>query len=344
MSAFPQTRLRRLRRTPSLRRLFDQPVPGPEKFIWPVFVKNGEGCREPIEAMPGQQRMSPDVLLEELQPVVESGIGGILIFGLPEADRKTPDGVEACRDENVVQTAVRAVRCAYPDLVICTDVCLCAYTSHGHCGPLTPGGAVDNDAANAMLARTALSHAAAGADIVAPSAMMDGQVAAIRRRLDENGHADTLIMSYSSKFASNMYGPFREAEQSAPSHGDRKSYQASYADPRAALRESALDEAEGADILMVKPALFYLDILALAAGAHGPAHRRVQCERRVLHAHRRRRPRLARSARHRARNQRRPGPRRGRSLHFLLGEPLPGDVSQWLTWPRPTISSSAPNG
>ncbi len=262
MSAFPQTRLRRLRRTPSLRRLFDQPVPGPEKFIWPVFVKNGEGCREPIEAMPGQQRMSPDVLLEELQPVVESGIGGILIFGLPEADRKTPDGVEACRDESVVQTAVRAVRCAYPDLVICTDVCLCAYTSHGHCGPLTPGGAVDNDAANAMLARTALSHAAAGADIVAPSAMMDGQVAAIRGQLDENGWADTLIMSYSTKFASNMYGPFREAEQSAPSHGDRKSYQASYADPRAALRESALDEEEGADILMVKPALFYLDILA----------------------------------------------------------------------------------
>ena len=259
---FPQVRLRRLRRTPSLRRMFDTPLPGPEKFVWPVFVKEGKGIKEPIDALPGQFRMSPDALLENLKPVVESGIGAIMVFGLPRQGEKDARGTAACREDGIVQTAVRTVKEAYPDMVVCTDVCLCAYTDHGHCGPLDATGGVENDAANEMLAKVAASHAAAGADIVAPSAMMDGQVAAIRATLDEARFKDTLIMSYSTKFASGMYGPFREAEQFAPQHGDRRGYQASYADGRTALRESALDEAEGANILMVKPALFYLDIVA----------------------------------------------------------------------------------
>jgi porphobilinogen synthase len=262
MNQFPQVRLRRLRRTPFLLRLFDAPLPGPEKFIWPVFVKEGDGIKDPIDAMPGQCRMSPDILLRELEPVVASGIGGTLIFGLPREDEKDATGSAASGEDGIVQTAVRAVKREFPDLVVCTDVCLCAYTDHGHCGPLDPTGSVANDAANEVLANVAVSHAAAGADIVAPSAMMDGQVAAIRAALDNAAMPDTLIMSYSTKFASGMYGPFREAEQSAPQHGDRKGYQASFADARTALRESALDEAEGADILMVKPALFYLDVIA----------------------------------------------------------------------------------
>jgi len=262
MTRFPEMRLRRLRRTPRLRRMFGPPLPGPEKFIWPVFVQQGTSTREPIDAMPGQFRMSPDVLLEELAPVVASGIGAILIFGLPRNDEKDAVGSAARAENGIVQETVRAVRNAFPDLVLCTDVCLCAYTDHGHCGPLDKTGSVDNDAANDMLARVAASHAAAGAHIVAPSAMMDGQVAAIRKALDADDLSKTLIMSYSTKFASGMYGPFRAAEQSAPQHGDRKDYQASFTDARAALRESVLDEKEGADILMVKPALFYLDIVA----------------------------------------------------------------------------------
>lgn len=242
--------------------MFDLPMPAPEKFVWPVFVKSGTGCREPIEAMPGQYRMSVDTLVAALEPVVESGIGGILVFGLPDADEKTADGRAAARDDGVVQQAICEVRKSYPDLIVCTDVCLCAYTSHGHCGALNAAGEVDNDSTIRLLAEVAASHAEAGADIVAPSAMMDGQVGAIRNALDENGQTDTLIMSYSTKFASAMYGPFRDAGASAPQHGDRRGYQASPGDARTALRESRLDEDEGADMLMVKPALFYLDILA----------------------------------------------------------------------------------
>jgi porphobilinogen synthase len=262
MTGYPDVRLRRLRQTPPLRRLFDAPLPGPSKFIWPVFVKEGRGVREPIDAMPGQFRLSPDMLLKELERVAADGIGGLLVFGLPRPEEKDPSGAAAAFPGGIVQQAVREVKRAYPDLVVATDVCLCAYTDHGHCGPLDSRGRVDNDAALHRLAQVAVSHAEAGADLVAPSAMMDGQVAALRKALDGAGHADTLLMSYSTKFASGLYGPFREAEQSAPQHGDRKGYQASFADGRAALRESALDEAEGADILMVKPALFYLDIVA----------------------------------------------------------------------------------
>ena len=259
---YPDVRLRRLRQTAALRRLFEAPAPRPEKFLWPVFVVDGENIADPISALPGQHRLSPDRLLKELEPLVELGLGGVLIFGVIDDSGKDASGSAAYAERGVVQRAVAAVRREFPDLPVFTDVCLCAYTSHGHCGPLTADGRVSNDAANALLARVAVSHAAAGAQAVAPSAMMDGQVTAIRGALDAAGFADTIIMSYSTKFASSMYGPFREAERSTPQHGDRRGYQASYADLRSALRESALDEAEGADILMVKPALFYLDVLA----------------------------------------------------------------------------------
>jgi len=242
--------------------MFDKALPGPEKFMWPVFVKEGKGVCEPIEAMPGQCRMSPDRLVKEAARVVDMGIGSILVFGLAGIGQKDGAGTFAYDDNGAVQKAVRLLRREYQDLVIATDVCVCAYTTHGHCGPLTADGDVDNDAANEILARMAVSHAASGADIVAPSAMMDGQVTAIRSALDEADFKQTLLMSYSTKFASSMYGPFREAEQSAPQKGDRRGYQASYGDLRQALRESDLDEAEGADILMVKPALFYLDVIA----------------------------------------------------------------------------------
>ncbi|MGQ9661923.1 MAG: porphobilinogen synthase [Kiritimatiellia bacterium] len=262
MTGYPDVRLRRLRLTASRRRLFDEPMPGPERFIWPVFVRSGMRIREPINAMPGQFRYSVDTLLRDLEKPVSYGIGGILLFGLTDAKHKSNCGSEAWNPAGPVHEAIKAVKKAYPDLVVFTDVCLCAYTRHGHCGPLRPDGQVDNEAACAYLARTDVSHAAAGADGVAPSAMMDGQVTTIRRALAKAGHQDTLLRSYSTKFASSLYGPFREAEQSAPQKGARKGYQISYCDLNQALRESELDEVEGADILMVKPALFYLDVIA----------------------------------------------------------------------------------
>lgn len=262
MNTHPQIRLRRLRRTPALRRMLDLPAPGPEKFLWPVFVRAGRRVREPIAAMPGQHRMSVDVLLKDVERVARTGVGGILIFGLVESSRKDRSGAAACDERGAVQQAVRAVKKEFPDLIVATDVCVCAYTRHGHCGPLDASGDVDNDAALRVLSRMAVSHAAAGADVVAPSAMMDGQVRAIREALDAKGFPQTVLMSYSTKFASAMYGPFREAEESAPQKGDRRGYQTSYSNPGLALRESAVDEAEGADILMLKPSLFYLDILA----------------------------------------------------------------------------------
>lgn len=256
---FPETRLRRLRRTEGLRKMLGQPLPGPEKFVWPVFLREGKGVDEPINAMPRQSRMSADVLLKKLEPVVESGVGGVLLFGL--TSKKDVDGSEAFSEKGAVQRAIPLIKKSFPQLTVFTDVCLCAYTDHGHCGPLNANGEVDNDAALTLLQKIAVSHAAAGADCVAPSAMMDGQVLAIREALDEEDLTDTLLMSYSTKFASSMYGPFREAEQSAPGKGDRQGYQAPYNDLRQALRESELDEDEGADILMVKPALFYLDVI-----------------------------------------------------------------------------------
>jgi porphobilinogen synthase len=237
-------------------------MPGLEKFLWPVFVTEGTGRREPIAAMPGQYRLSADTLLKELDPLAAVGLGGILIFGLVEDSEKDPSGMAAADPGSAVAETVRGVKKRFPDLAVCTDVCLCAYTDHGHCGPVTESGEVDNDRAIALLSDVAVAHAAAGADVVAPSAMMDGQVQALRAGLDAGGFGQTPIMSYSTKFASALYGPFREAERSSPRQGDRKAYQTSPANLRLALRESRLDEEEGADILMVKPSLFYLDVLA----------------------------------------------------------------------------------
>ena len=260
-SQFPAVRLRRLRRTAAIRDLFAMPPPGPEKFIWPVFVVPGSRRKEPIASMPGQFRYSADELVKALKPVVAQGVKSVLLFGQHEGPGKDECGTPAADPRGAVQRAIPKIKEKYPDLVVLTDVCLCAYTSHGHCGPRSASGDVDNDAALEMLSRVAVSHARAGADGVAPSAMMDGQIAAIRCALDDEGFSQTLLISYSTKFASQMYGPFRDAENSAPGHGDRQGYQASYRDPRTALRESALDAAEGADALMVKPALFYLDLI-----------------------------------------------------------------------------------
>ncbi|WP_372808678.1 porphobilinogen synthase [Pontiella sp.] len=259
---FPEVRLRRLRQSAGIRKMIDAPLPGPEKFMWPTFVVDGKNVREEIESMPGQFRLSVDALLKELEPIVDSGVGSVLLFGLADPAQKDARGSEAWNGDGTVQRAIRLIKNEFPDLVVAADACVCAYTDHGHCGPLTDCGQVDNDAAIENLAKICVSHAAAGADIVAPSAMMDGQVAAIRQGLDENGLTDAILMSYSTKFASSMYGPFRDAEKSQPGKGDRKGYQASFGDLRTALRESEFDEAEGADMLMIKPALFYLDILA----------------------------------------------------------------------------------
>ncbi|MBR0068670.1 MAG: porphobilinogen synthase [Kiritimatiellae bacterium] len=261
MDGYPEVRLRRLRRTAAIRDMFGMDAPSPSKFIWPVFVVPGEGRREAIASMPGQFRLSADELVKELAPVVAQGVKSVLLFGQHEGDGKDECGTPAADPHGAVQRAIPFLRRAYPDLVILTDVCLCAYTAHGHCGPHDLDGDIDNDAACEMLARVAVSHAQAGADGVAPSAMMDGQIAAIRHALDDEGFKKTLLISYSTKFASQMYGPFRDAENSAPSKGDRQGYQASYRDPRTALRESDFDAAEGADALMVKPALFYLDLI-----------------------------------------------------------------------------------
>lgn len=265
LNTFPNLRLRRLRRTAGVRAMFDLEVPAPSKWCWPTFVVPGVGIKEEIASMPGQYRYSVDQLLPAVEAVVTQGIGSVLLFG--QHDRaKDNGGSSAWDDHGPVQEAVRLLKRAFPDLVVITDVCLCAYTHHGHCAPLRPDGSLDNDAGCECLAKVALSHAAAGADIVAPSAMMDGQVAAIRTALSENQFDDTLLMAYSTKFCSNCYGPFRDAEQSSPQAvpgmpADRKGYQASYGNPHNALMESILDEQEGADILMVKPALFYLDMI-----------------------------------------------------------------------------------
>ena len=265
MSTFPEIRLRRLRRTEGLRKMFGQPMPGPEKFIWPVFVVPGTNQKIPIESMPKQFRYSVDTLLKDLEPVVKTGVGGIMIFGVADEKDKSSDANYAYSSDGVVQNAVREIKKQFPNLTIFTDVCMCAYTTHGHCGIINNSGEVLNDPSIEILAKIALSHAEAGADVVAPSAMMDGQICEIRNTLDDNGYSNTILMSYSTKYASSMYGPFRDAADSSPGQGDRKSYQLPYNDLNQALRESEFDEFEGADILMVKPALFYLDIIAKIA-------------------------------------------------------------------------------
>lgn len=252
-------RLRRLRRTAPMRALVRETRLDPQQLIYPLFVRGGKRVREPIPSMPGQFRLSVDELVAEVGTARRLGIEAVLLFGLPAV--KDPLGKGAYAEDGIVQEAARALRSAYSDLVIMTDVCLCEYTSHGHCG-VVANGEVDNDATLDLLVRTAVSQAAAGADVVGPSAMMDGQVAALRRGLDEAGMGHVAIMSYSAKYASAFYGPFREAADSAPQFGDRRGYQMDPANVREAEREIALDLAEGADIVMVKPALAYLDVIA----------------------------------------------------------------------------------
>jgi porphobilinogen synthase len=256
--AFPATRLRRLRKTGVLRELVRETRLAPSDLVYPMFVQLGEG-RTPVEAMPGVERMSISHAVGEAGEVHSLGIPAVLLFGLP-AD-KDEQGSGAYDDEGVVQLAVRAIKDAHPELVVITDVCLCGYTSHGHCGVLVEDGEVDNDLTLELLAKTAISHARSGADAVAPSDMMDGRVGALRSQLDAEGHKDLLIVAYSAKFASAYYGPFREAADSAPAFGDRRSYQMDPANSDEAVREALLDVDEGADVVMVKPALPYLDVI-----------------------------------------------------------------------------------
>jgi porphobilinogen synthase len=255
-------RPRRLRRTPALRALVRETRIHPSMLVAPLFVRVGSGLREPIASMPGQARLSPDLAAEEAARLAELGVGGVILFGLPDA--KDAAGSGASADDGIVQDVLRRIRALELPLVTIADTCLCEYTDHGHCGPLAADGSVDNDAALERLATTAVSQARAGADIVAPSAMMDGQVAAIRAALDQAGFDQTAIMAYASKHASAFYGPFREAADSAPAFGDRRGYQMDPANGREAIREMALDVAEGADILLVKPALPGLDLIAAA--------------------------------------------------------------------------------
>ncbi|AQS59515.1 porphobilinogen synthase [Desulforamulus ferrireducens] len=258
MPTFPNIRPRRLRLNERVRRLVRENHVTVDDLIYPVFVTYGQGVRREVSSMPGIYNLSIDMLLEEIKKVEELGIPGVIVFGVPE--EKDEVGSGAYHPEGIVQQAVRAIKKEYPQLLVITDVCLCEYTSHGHCG-LIKNQTVDNDATLELLAATALSHAQAGADMVAPSDMMDGRVAAIRAKLDEAGFTDIPIMAYSAKYASSYYGPFREAAGSTPQFGDRKTYQMDYANGDEAIRETALDIKEGADIVMVKPALAYMDVI-----------------------------------------------------------------------------------
>lgn len=258
----PRDRPRRLRRSPALRALVRETRLDPAMLVAPLFVRPGRGIREPIGSMPGQARLSPDETVREAERLAELGVGGIILFGLPES--KDEAGSGAWTDDGIVQEALRNLRERDLPLVLIADTCLCEYTTHGHCGPLRADGTVANDEALVRLAATAVAQARAGAAIVAPSAMMDGQVAAIRSALDGQGFEDAAIMAYAAKAASAFYGPFREAADSAPAIGDRRGYQMDPANGREALREMAIDVAEGADILLVKPALPQLDHIVAA--------------------------------------------------------------------------------
>jgi porphobilinogen synthase len=255
-------RMRRLRRTPALRALVRETRLHPSMLIAPLFICPGAGVRESIASMPGQARVSADVATEDAARLADLGVGGVILFGLPT--HKDASGSEASAEDGPVQEALRRIEALERRIVTIADTCLCEYTDHGHCGPLAPDGSVDNDAALERLAETAVSQATAGADIVAPSAMMDGQVAAIRAALDSHGFQRTAIMAYAAKHASAFYGPFREAADSAPAFGDRRGYQMDPANGREAMHEMDLDIDEGADLLLVKPALPGLDLIAAA--------------------------------------------------------------------------------
>ncbi|CAN5837662.1 porphobilinogen synthase [soil metagenome] len=288
MSMLHSPRLRRLRSSEPLRTLVRETTVSPGDLILPLFATGGERIRRPVSSMPGVDQTSVDELLRDAEDALTLGIPAVLLFGIP--DRKDETGSSGWEEEGVVQRAVRALKSELPEMLVITDVCLCEYTSHGHCGVLR-GDVVDNDATLPLLARIAVSHAGAGADIVAPSDMMDRRVAVIRSALDENGFSDTPILAYSAKYASAFYGPFREAAESTPQFGDRRGYQMDPANVAEALREVRLDVQEGADIIMIKPALAYLDVIhrvkaetgyplcayhvsgeyamVMAAGAHG---------------------------------------------------------------------------
>ena len=258
MPCFPDIRHRRLRLNEKVRRLVREHHLSVDDLIYPVFAVFGQGIRRPVASMPGICNLSVDCLLEEIKEAAELGIPGILVFGVPE--EKDEVGTGAYDDDGIVQQAVRAIKKAFPELLVITDVCLCEYTSHGHCG-LIVDNTVDNDSTIELIAQTALSHARAGADMVAPSDMMDGRVTAIRKKLDAAGYSHIPVMAYSAKYASAYYGPFREAAGSTPQFGDRKTYQMDPANGDEALRETRADIEEGADIVMVKPALAYMDII-----------------------------------------------------------------------------------
>jgi porphobilinogen synthase len=256
---FPQTRLRRLRRTPVLRDLVRETRLDAGDFVLPLYVEDGLEGRTPLATMPGVDRLSISAAVEEAGEAAALGISAVILFGIP--GHKDEEGSGAWDDEGIVQLVTRAIKQAYPELLVIADLCLCEYTSHGHCGALRADGSVDNDASLELLSRTAISQARAGADIIAPSDMMDGRVGAIRGALDEDGLSDIPIMAYSAKFASAYYGPFRDAVDSAPAFGDRRGYQMDPANGDEALREVLLDVEEGADMVMVKPALPYLDVV-----------------------------------------------------------------------------------
>ena len=263
---FPEIRMRRLRANETLRRMVRETRLSVDDLVMPLFVCPGRGVKREIPSMPGNHQMSIDVLADASKEIADLGIPAILLFGLPE--QKDERGSEAYLDSGIVQQAIPEVKNRAPDLCVITDVCLCEYTSHGHCGVIADGD-VDNDATLDLLVREALSHVRAGADMVAPSDMMDGRVGAIRKGLDEAGYYEVPIMAYAAKFCSGFYGPFREAAESAPQFGDRRSYQMDCANGDEALREVALDVQEGADIVMVKPALAYLDVLYRVKEAFG---------------------------------------------------------------------------
>ena len=259
MTNFPNIRLRRLRSSKSIRKLIRETYLSPTDFIYPIFVTYGDNIKEEITSMPGCYRFSLDMLPSEIANIAELDISGVLLFGIPP--NKDELGSEAYDKNGIIQQAIKVIKQTNQKLIVVTDVCLCEYTNHGHCG-ITKGSEIENDATLEILAKVALSHAKAGADIVAPSAMMDGQVQAIRKKLDQNGYERLLIMGYSAKYASTFYGPFRDAADSQPQIGDRFSYQMDPANSNQALREVKTDISEGADIIMVKPALSYMDIIS----------------------------------------------------------------------------------
>ena len=257
-SGFPVTRLRRLRRSAALRDMFRETSLSPEDFIYPLFIVEGENLKKEISSMPGQFQLSIDHALHECEELRNLDVNSVILFGIP--NEKDEVGSGAYADEGIIQKATRAIKDRFPDMIVVTDVCLCEYTSHGHCG-VVEDGYVHNDKTLELLAKEAVSHAKSGADIIAPSDMMDGRVGAIRKALDANGFSDTPIMAYSAKYSSGFYGPFREAAESTPQFGDRKTYQMDFGNSDEAIREIALDIQEGADIVMVKPALSYLDVI-----------------------------------------------------------------------------------